>query len=314
MSSPDRNWYCEIECSTQRLRLAFRAVVLLFVVTISGASTAIADAPSATKQFEERVALLRALLNERAKEFPLSSKTADDAVDVLDYRLPRFRVKNARLSDIVFALNAAGVDVCHERADRKNKLFVDREGNAVFLAGKLISLDLTDLTIREVMKKLVEADPGFVWERVPDTRLINLIPTTSQLTFDVGHIDDSGNPYAILGRHFDKNPPRSRLVPGIIRGHNHLPPVTVRLDGGTARQLLNEMARQHRGLTWGYSNSWGVSTNYIPDAWVKHVDVVYEDIQEGTESRASARYQLGSRMVDGVSTLVVEKVNLTKSK
>ena len=230
--------------------------------------------------------------------------------DVLQMRIPLFRVRNAPLVYVVQVLNALGVQVCYEAVIGENPWhgYVDQQGAIAFHADRLISLDLAGTSVNEVMDRIVKADPRYTWSRVPSTNVLNLVPKASRLGFQVGPVNMTGNPVWITSR-LGRNPAWKILSPPIIRG-GHFPDVTLSVQRCTARELLNQMARQHAGLAW-YCVPSGTNFGYVPDAVAKQVMLVYPELTPGEPTDLTFRYDIvWDHITDGVATVIVKKTAL----
>ena len=240
-------------------------------------------------------------------------------VDVLRRRIRRFEVKNIPIVYAVVALNKLGVDVCFERVQYdKSDEYVDRDGVRLFLADRLISIDLKNAEVRQILDQLVEQHPLYRWVAVPGTSLINLIPKKSQLEFNIGPMNVHGNPYRILGN--TAAFPGSERLRGGFRG-GHLPKVTLKLPRCSARDFLNAMVKQHPGLVWRFSqfnlrvpSSWSVSFNQAPKPYMDEVLVVFPDARKGKLTNTSIRYEMKARNVNGVRRLVLKRIEVTAQR
>lgn len=269
------------------------------------------DAPGQeTTEQEKATAKARELLRLRR-----NAKPKEEELDVLKIRIPIFRVENAPLIHAVLALNAVGVDVCYEAS--ANSLFLDwadQDGVEPFRADKLISMDLANATVQEIMDGIVKADPRYTWQRLPETNLLNLVPEAGRLDFKVGPINASDNPIMIL-IDVGKNPKWSALLPPVVRG-GHYPRVSLNLEPCSARAFLNAMVRQHKGLTW-YCLPIGTNLSYFSDDRDRamQVQLKYPKLDAGKGTNFSFAYEIDYRKtVDGVPTVVAERKPVAKRK
>jgi hypothetical protein len=147
-----------------------------------------------------------------------------------------------------------GVPVCLEVVKpRIDDCFVDPEGTLVFWTKNVISFELKDATVRQVLDEIVKQAPEYEWSVVPGTpALLNIVPKNSVLTFQMGKIDVADSPDRVLmfAPGFEKLRPAAPSGPFNLR-------VQIARASGTAREVLNDMARQHVGLTWQYRYSSG---------------------------------------------------------
>jgi hypothetical protein len=244
----------------------------------------------------------------------LRPRPTDPKSDVLEMEIPRFRVKDAPLGFVCYALHHIGVDICCEQALRHNDLwYVDGDGVALFSADKLISLDLRNTQVSRVMDRIVELDSRYRWERIAGTEVINLLPRKSRLGFEVGPIDFAGKPYDLLAQ-FEGKPESRVLVPGLIRGQNNLPEIKLKTGQVSARELLNAIVRQHPGMVWNFVGA--PSINYLPKTWAtaKQVELVYPDVRIGLPTSDAAQYVITEKRIEGVETVVVERRPRTPQK
>jgi hypothetical protein len=232
--------------------------------------------------------------------------------DILEMRIPKFRVRNAPLTSVVQMLNALGVQVCWEALVEERPLqgYVDQQGAIAFHAHRHIALDLTDAKVDELLDAVVKAEPRYTWTRLPGTNVLNLGPCDSRLDFEVGPINEVGNPLKLI-RKLGRNPAWKRLAPFIVRGAAY-PDVTVNVDRCSARELLNHMARQHTGLSW-HCSPVGTTFVYVPDPLVKQVMLLYPELTPGKPTDLKSRYDFKwDYVADGVATVIVEKTSIGK--
>jgi hypothetical protein len=122
---------------------------------------------------------------------------------------------------------------------------VDRDRNLVF-TGDVFSVHAENVTVRELLDRLVQAAPDYQWEAVAETDLINLYPKQgSRLDFQVSAFEASGRLDEILSR----MALRERL-PGLIERGPALPAIDLMFRGGTGRDLLNAMLSKQRTMVW----------------------------------------------------------------
>ncbi len=257
-----------------------------------------------TPQLANRKQVLR-------QQQPDEGKTSD----VLEMRIPKFRVRNAPLTYVVQMINALGVQVCYEGVigEQPWQGYVDQQGVIAFHADRLYSLDLAGVSVAELLDEIVKADSRYTWTRVMGTNVLNLVPRRgSQLDFEVGPVDEVDNPLNIIMK-LGRKPAWRLLSPSIVRGGRH-PEMTVNVDRCSARQLLNQMARQRAGLSWHCSPGAplpGTTFVYVPDPLVQQVMLVYPKLAPGKTTNLKFRYDIKwDHVADGVATVIVEKTSI----
>jgi hypothetical protein len=186
----------------------------------------------------------------------------------------------------------------------KHEWYVDDSGTPAFATDKPISIGLSKCSVAEILDAICEEDPRYVWTQDATHAVFVLAPKENgRLKFAVGPVRDKGNPVDVLKR-LDANSdvPLATLV---IRGHNHLPDVQVDLPRCTATQLLNEIAGQHPGMTWGFGGR--ASFNYIPHASADAVQIEFPPLKKGDPVNSPWSYDFVERSINGVSTVVIDK-------
>lgn len=159
---------------------------------------------------------------------------------VLGRRIASFRVENAPIAQITYALNKLGNRVCTERLPLKpmEENYIDNDGHLVF-TGPVYSLVAKDTSLRELLDRLVETAPEYQWQHVPGTDLINIFPKRdSRLLFPVPAFEASGRIDEIITRI-----PELKQLPAYIQRGPKLPEIRLTFAGGTGRDVLNEFVR-----------------------------------------------------------------------
>jgi len=175
--------------------------------------------------------------------------SGDDSPAVLDQRIAHFHVSNASLLDGLAELSRFPNLSLHlgiEEALREK--FDSRQDRSV-----PFSVDLADVTVRQLLDALCDADKRYAWST--DGSTVNVYPkarvadTTDLLNFRIDEIQLKGipNPDEALT-------PLSKMFPNEQVGYmqagmgdySYASPWTVTLDNLTVRQLANRLA-EHMG-------------------------------------------------------------------
>jgi hypothetical protein len=259
---------------------------------------------------QERMQALRDQLK-HISEFN-NRRLADEARQrrSLDRKVSVFVATNAPLYYVVSGLRDLGIQVCHEVVPADQAWYMDGDGVPAFPADTLISIALKDASIRSILDRICAADPRYRWFEDKENGLVVLSPKeNSRLDFLVGPIKDAGNPVDLLEK-IDQTS-GTALAPLARKGDNNLPSVELDSPRCSARQLLNRMAAQRPGLTWGFAGR--VQFNYEPHTSSDAVRIEFPELrrgQKGEPLNMEWRYKVVEGSVDGVPTTHVKKVRL----
>jgi len=216
-------------------------------------------------------------------------------------RIPRFSAKNASLFYVVNALNRLGVPLCHEEVHVPGDPYVDSDGVGVFYTGTLLSLDLSQATVPEILDKICALDTRYKWEN--SDGLVALMPRlSSRLALEVGPIKQKSSILDVLRRASSASG-TSILMPLVIIGPP-MPVVDIDLPRCTAADLLSAIARQHAGMTWHVTERAAFSQF---NGWARAVEIEFPQLRKGKASNVSSYYDIVERLVNGVPTVVIEK-------
>lgn len=98
----------------------------------------------------------------------LQAKTNSQTESFLDLKVERFALQQVTMEQALARLHLYGIVVCLEKIPRPR-------GSEE----KRISLDLSEVPIRNILDEIVKADPRYKWEYVdlyPGCRLVNVVP------------------------------------------------------------------------------------------------------------------------------------------
>ena len=226
----------------------------------------------------------------------------------LDRKVSMFVVTNAPLYHVVDGLRALGVPLCVETIPAEQDWYIDGDGVPAFAADKLISMAVEEATVRSILDRICAADPRYQWRDETEHGLVVLEPKEhSRLGFFVGAVKDSGNPVEVL-RRVDQIS-GTALAPLVSKGDNNLPDIALDAPRCSARNLLNLMASQRPGLTWGFAGR--VLFSYLPHTSANAVRIEFPEVRKGRPTNGSWRYSIVERRVEGIPTMTVEKRKLT---
>jgi hypothetical protein len=225
---------------------------------------------------------------------------------VLERRISHFRVKNAPIQVMTYALNPLGIRVCMESVPAPSPvLYIDREGYSVF-PGPVYSVEAEGASVRELLGKIVKAAPEYQWELIPETDLINLFPkANSRLTAEVPAFKASGRFDEILLR------PALDQVPPLVQRGPDLPEIELTFRGGTVRGVLNEMVRGVPGFVWGYSGNVLTFSTAFADEPGLIVDVAY-DVRRGEPIAHSPDFQTASYEIKTVADGAARRLQVVR--
>lgn len=183
-----------------------------------------------------------------------------NAQDLLDLKIPEYRVEQSTMEDALKKLHAWGIRLSLEKVPTR-----DRRPEEV-----RVSVDLRGVTIRDVLKALTSADRRYTWRRYQrsfvDTNLINVFPvrldSESQDLMNIRvkkvvikGFDSPENALPHIGRLVPEL--ATRLYPGgvagsfakVIGGNMQLE-IDFEFENMTVREILNEMVL--RTPSWGW--------------------------------------------------------------
>ena len=262
------------------------------------------------KEGKKRVGVEYSRLEKVAGE--VKARLASEAAtrNRLDRQINRFQVKNGPMYYVVRSLRQLGINVCHEAVDADVEWYLDSEDVAAFAADGVFTIDFQGGSVRQLMDRICEVDPRYKWTHYTKGGLIVLAPKDrSRLDVLVGPAKDEGNPVEILLR-LDRAQNAPPLAPSVIRGHNNLPNVVLDSPRCSATELLNQIVAQHPGMTWGFGGR--ASFNYVRNTTADAVRIEFPSLTKGKPVSSEWTYDVAERLIDGVSTVVVEKRRTAK--
>jgi hypothetical protein len=281
-------------------------IVVLVACFLFACRTSIAQSDSSKERTDEAIKDLQKVAQTTKDRLSEQARVRNR----LDRHVDCFIVKNCPLYYVVYGIRNLGIGICHEAAAGNHEWYIDQEGVAAFATDKVVSLDLSGATVREILDRVCQVDQRYTWTHDAKRGLVVLAPKReSRLQFVIGPIKDSGNPTELL-RRLDVRSSAPPLANMLILGDNNLPDIVVDVPRCSATELLNHIVAQHPGMTWGFGGR--VSFSYTPNTTAEAVRIEFPPVSKGTPVNGDWRYKVVERRIDGVSTLTLEKRRLAK--
>jgi hypothetical protein len=146
-----------------------------------------------------------------------------------------------------------GFPICTECvATGPEDLYVNEQGQGIFLAKRTFSLSVENEPLRKVLDRLVEVDPDYRWELLEGAPLVNIIPKQSTLTWSLTNVNLVN---ATLLDALTTRPIRDHNIGLWVRGPN-VPRqaiaqrVTLAAREIEFREFLNRIVAQHQRMVW----------------------------------------------------------------
>ncbi len=230
----------------------------------------------------------------------------------LDRKISVFVATNAPLYYVVSSLRDLGIQVCYEVVPVEQAWYMDNDGVPAFPADTLISIAAKESTVRSILDRICAADPRYKWVEDQENELVVLAPKeNSRLDFLVGPVKDAGNPVDVLER--IDHTFHTALAPLFRKGDNNLPRIELDAPRCSAKELLNRMAAQKPGLTWGFGGR--VQFTYVSITSADAVRIEFPELRKGQQGQPvnmEWRYKVVEGSMDGISTMQVKKRWLAK--